>query len=365
MEEKVENKIDNVGAKDYSCPSCGAPIEFNPDKSSLTCKYCGFSHIITGEKSKDENDFIRDTNVNNNNWGNETKIIKCSNCGAENVIPVNAISKSCPFCASNQVVETSELVGLKPDRVIPFQISKENAMLIYTKWLKKRFYTPNPIKKGHVTTQVSGVYLPCWTFDTNTVSSYKGRLGEHYTVTVGSGKNRHTETRTRYFNISGIKAVNFDDLLVNAGNKITQNEITSISPFKTNDSFLYDQQYLAGFSAEHYSTNLEKGFDNAKELTKVYIKKEILKGYNYDVVDTLTFKTDYHNITYKYVLIPTWIGVYDYKEKKYRYLVNGESGKLRGSAPTSTAKVVWTVLGVLFIIGIIALLIFLFGPVNY
>ena len=195
-----------------------------------------------------------------------------------------------------------------------------------------------------------------WTFDTETFSSYKGSLGKHYTVTVGSGKNRRTEVRTRWYRISGTINVNFDDLLVNAGKQITQVEIERIAPFSTNDSFEYDKQYLAGFSAEHYQLPLKEGFEKAKVITRPIIERRILSRYIYDVKGQIYITSNFYKTTYKYVLVPTWIGNYTYNNKHYRFIVNGETGKLTGKAPVSALKVTFVILFFIVILFIVYLL---------
>lgn len=340
MNEESKNLQIKTEDEDFSCPNCGAPIDYNPDSMMLECDYCGFKQKVDGTLSDEEFDFYNGLKENTNLWDKEVKIIKCENCGAENVVPSNTITNCCPFCGSNQVVDTFELAGIKPHRVIPFTISKDKAQLTYITWIKKRFFSPRQIKKEKIKLYLNGVYLPVWTFDTNTFSSYDGTLGKHYTTTVGSGKNRMTITNTRWFHIKGTTQVIFDDILVNGGSHISQSEILSISPFSTNESFLYDQKFLVGFSAEHYKIKLDLAWNNAKSLAAPKIKKKILSKYSYDVVGEIKIKTTYNNIKYKYVLVPVWIGVYQYKNKKYRFLVNGETGKLSGKAPVSVLKIV-------------------------
>ena len=360
-QENKNNEMEETLSEDYSCPSCGAPIKFDPNTSTLECSYCGFKQVISGETSSEEYDL--ENASEDDSWGDEAKVVKCENCSAKNVIDKNSITSTCPFCGSNQVVDTDELSGIKPQRVIPFKLNEGDASTKYHTWVKKRFLTPSKIKKAKIETTISGVYLPIWTFDTNTLSHYNGRLGKHYTVVRGSGKNRRVETRIRWYRISGIKALTFDDLPVNAGKKISQDEINSLLPYETNDSFLYKREFLVGFSAEHYDVKLKEGWEKAKNITVPTIKSQILRQYIYDVVGYINIKTNYNDITYKYVLIPVWIGNYKYKNKNYRYLVNGETGKLVGKAPVSALKVMLVIFGVLLLAAAIILIALFSGQI--
>ena len=347
-----------ANAEGYSCPSCGAPIKFDPKTSTLECSYCGFRHEFNGKETDVEFDLDEDARSEDKSWNNETKTVKCEGCGSLNVVDLDGMTSTCPFCGSHKVIDTEELSGIKPHRVIPFKLTDEEAKNLYINFVKKKFFTPRKVKKSKIDVLVCGVYLPMWTFDTKTFSSYTGRLGKHYTKVVGSGKNRRTVTKTRWYRISGNINVNFDDLLVNAGKQITQKEIESIAPFSTNESFEYDKKFLAGFSAEHYQVPLRKGWDIARALSNPIIERNILKRYIYDVKGEVIIHPNYYDNKFKYVLVPVWIGNYTYKGKKYRFIVNGETGKLSGKAPVSALKVTLTVLLVILIIGIIIFLVY-------
>lgn len=356
-DKNINIEESNTNIEEYSCPNCDGTLEFVPDKQQLCCKYCGFEMPIDGKIGDEEYDFLNN-NEEENTWNLESKVIHCDNCGANTVIDNSEISFSCPFCGSNSVAKTNELSGIKPHRVVPFKISNDISIQNYSKWLKKKFFVPKNVKKDIPSLKLRGVYLPVWTFDTNTISLYKGRLGKHYTTTVGSGKNRRTVTKTRYFYISGNQKVIFDDLIVSAGSNISQTELNQIAPFNTNDAYLYEKSYLVGFSAEHYTVKLNTGWENSKLIMKKQIETRILSRYSYDVVSYLNVNTTYSDIKYKYVLIPIWIGNYLYKNKTYRFISNGETGKSSGKYPISALRVTLVILT--FVI-LVILLICLFN----
>lgn len=349
MSDFEEKDLSELESNNYSCPSCDAPLIFDPSKSMLHCNYCGLDVSIDGKTSNVEYDFDEDKDVDEK-WDAETKVVKCESCGANNVIPSGEISVTCPFCGSNHVVETNELVGIKPHRIIPFKISEEIIKQSFCKWIKGKFFVPGKVKKQIPETKIYGVYVPAWTFDCETYSIYDGKLGKRYTRTVGSGKNRRTVTEIRYFRIRGSKKIFFDDLIISAGKNISSAEIANISPFKTNDSFEYDMKYLAGFSSEHYTLKLKTGWDSAKFKINDNIRSTILHSYNYDVVSYLNVNTTYNSIKYKYVLLPVWIGNYVYHKKIYRFIANGESGRMYGKTPISALKVTLVVLLVIALV---------------
>lgn len=351
---EFEEKIDTSESVNYKCPECGGPLEYDPSSQSLKCSFCLKTIKLDTEKSNVEFDFSQVDNESK--WDEDVHILKCENCGAENVVPIKEMSITCPFCGSNQVIETSAILGHKPNRVIPFHISKEESINRYTSFVKKKLMAPRAVKKGSFPVIVSGIYLSSWTYDSNAFSTYKGRLGKNYTRVVGSGKNRKVITETRWFSIKGTSQNEFDDILINSGTAISQNEVSRLEPFKTNESTPYNQDFLAGFQAEHYIKDVKEGFNDAKKIMESKIKASILSQYNYDVVDYLSVSTTYEKVTYKYVLLPVWIGNFKYNKKNYRFLVNGESGKTIGKFPVSPIKVT---ICVIIIIAIVVFFIYL------
>lgn len=350
MSEK-ETFIDQANTKveSYNCPNCDAALKYKPETQVLYCEYCDYQLKIKGYVGKYEHDFFK-RSKDHQNWKDETKVVHCDNCGANTIVDNGSMSFICPFCGSTSVIETTELPGLRPDRVIPFKISQKTILSNYQNWLKRKFYVPKKVKKQIPSLKLRGVYLPIWTFDSNTISKYDGRLGKHYTRTVGSGKNRRTVTETRYFHINGELDLSFDDIIINAGKKINQREIDKLKPFITNDSFLYTKSYLVGFSAEHYTISLEDGWKSSQIIMKDKIKSKVLSKYNYDVISYLNIDTSYEEVLYKYVLIPVWIGSYRYKKKTYRFLSNGENGVITGKHPISALKILFTISIIILII---------------
>ncbi len=351
--EEQELKVEN---ETYQCPNCGGNMVFEPETQSLHCSYCDHRIDLNGEHSNVENDLEQGLSTDEQ-WDDEAIVFHCENCGANNIRQKKDLTSVCPFCGSTSVIETDELPGIKPQRIIPFKITKEHAFESFKKRVKKSFFVPKDFKKNFKIDRINGVYLPAWTFDTNVFVSYDGRLGKYYTVTVGSGKNRHTETRIRWFHIRGTKQYFFDDLFVLSGRKLSDKQIRPILPFDTNNSLVYQQQYVSGFSAEHYDVGLKDGWNKARVNAESQMKTMIANSYNHNVVDYINIRPVYSNIKYKYVLVPTWISNYRYHNKNYYFLVNGENGRLYSKTPVSVLKVCLTVGIIILIFAVIALLI--------
>ncbi len=110
--------------------------------------------------------------------------------------------------------------------------------------------------------------------------------------------------------------------------------------------------------AERYSIPLKEGWNDAKAIIDRRITSGIERQVHGDVVQVVSVSTDYDDITYKHILLPIWISSFHFNNKVYRFLVNGQTGKVSGNAPISALKV--TIVSLVAIV-VIAILVIFFG----
>lgn len=343
------------------CEGCGSNMVFDPQKQALNCPHCGSQKSFAQDKVALEQDFALSMTTQCQWSAEETAVYECDNCGASVVFSILETAMICPFCGTSHVRKTSELAGIKPTALIPFAFNKDKA-LEYTKaWAKKRLYAPRAFKKNVNTQNLGGAYMPCFTFDSTTTSYYEGKLGETRTRTVGTGKNSRTETYTVWFHVSGVYNDAFDDVTITAGKKFEQKDLEGISPYDTNNSKTYEEEYMLGFSAYHYDKEIGDCWNGAKGKMDATIRKRILNKYYHDKVAYLNVTTTHSNVTFKYVMLPVYVGNFKFKEKLFNFFVNGSTGKVAGKTPKSVWKILLTVLAGLILIGGIVLIIHFFG----
>lgn len=348
-------EIKDVDTDSIKCESCGSNMVFEPKTQMLNCPHCGrqesFAQNLKASEISIERGFAEMAD-----WNDDSVLFRCENCGAKVVLDKSEAAKICPFCGTAHVVETDELPGIKPNAVLPFKLTTDDAVDCCKKWARKKWFAPRKFKKNINPENVKGVYLPCFTFDSLTHSCYTGRIGKTHTRTVGSGKNRRVQTYIVWRNISGNFTHAFDDVTVSAGKRVTQKTLNKLAPFDSNNSQKYENRYLLGFMAYHYEKNIDKCWGEAKYTIDEQLKKLILGQYSYDTVDYINISTQHNNVTYKYVMFPVYVGNYTFAKKLYSFYINGTNGKVTGKSPVSPLKVTLvTVIGV----AVVALLVWL------
>ena len=144
----------------------------------------------------------------------------------------------------------------------------------------------------------------------------------------------------------------YNDLLVNASNNVNAKIIEAIEPFDLDKLEHYEPEYLSGFTAERYSVGLDEGWEEVKKDIVDDIHSGVVKKIGGDRVRYLNIDTSYNGIWFKHILLPVWMSSYKFKDKVYRFMINGETGEVQGKSPVSVIKIILTIIIILGAIGL-------------
>jgi hypothetical protein len=128
-----------------------------------------------------------------------------------------------------------------------------------------------------------------------------------------------------------------------------------LTPWDLDALVPYADEYLAGFRSESYAIDLPGGFERAKAMMLPQIRASIRRDIGGDVQRIATMHSEYHDITFKHLLLPMWICAYRYKGRVFQILVNARTGEVVGDRPYSWAKITLSVVMALLCIGAIVL----------
>ncbi len=349
--------------KTFPCTSCGAKLSFSPGTQHLKCEFCGAANDIakndTAIEEQDLETFLKSLEDQQETF--ESVAVKCSNCGAEQDMAANTFAGRCNFCATPIVSKGYAQRHIKPQSLIAFQISKPDAQAAFRKWLNGLWLAPSELKdyaKGDG--GIHGVYLPYWTYDCDTYSEYSGQRGRDYTVTVQDSNNTtRQETRTEWTPVSGAVNNVFDDVLVSASptmKKLSFFGGGDFAHFDTKTLVPFTEEFISGFTAEAYQVGLADGYKVAKGVIDERIVQSVRRDIGGDRQQVNSVQTQYSNLTFKHVLVPVWISAYRYRDKVYRFMINGQNGAVQGESPKSAWKIFFLVVGVLIVLAILAML---------
>ncbi len=318
-------------------------MRFDVESQGLKCEYCGtIKKLQSPEEAAqvEESDLATQTGEASKDWGADRRAVTCKECGSVMFTSPEQISNICPFCGSNIILSEEDTdFGIAPSAIIPFSITKEEVAKKYYYWNRFALWAPESFRTGKVLGNMVGVYVPYWTFDADTVTSFSGKFG----YTVDSGDSRVTEMRER----NGVVEKFINDVCI-CGSKRFFNDrlLNSVISFRSEDLIPYTPDALAGFAAEKYTIGSDEAWENAK---KGVVRKRILnaacKKVGADSYDkNVQLSTEYSNVKYKYILVPVWLTACRYKGKVYNVVASGHNGKGNCRRPISTAKIIILIL---------------------
>lgn len=361
-DEKVDRGLSQkVEINTFACENCGSTLVFDPHTRKMKCISCGAEYPMPDPKPVMPIAYTPLSESSYATWGG-VKSVRCENCGATITLKEFETANVCPFCSSPVVTDTDQIPGLKPNGVLPFAVSEEQAHNSFLKWLKRKIFAPHKVKKSAKHTPMNGVYIPTWTFSSDVFCPYTARFGKHYTVVVGSGKNRRVVTKTRWFTVSGVINYDVHNLTIEASSKITQKQLEKLGGFDMQAAVEYEEEYISGFASERYSTGLDESWNSAQDKIYNAMLNMVRARHPHDVEDYININPSYSNTTYDYMLAPLWVSGYKYRKKDYGFVVNGRNGKVVGKSPVSAIRaLIAAILGLAAVAGIGYLIYCLLG----
>ena len=342
----------------FPCDNCGSDMRFDPGNNQMICDYCGNTTPLPQLR-----DTIREIAIERglNADGaeqEETRVLDCPNCGAQIEFDPAIHAAECPFCATPIVTGTGINRHIKPAAVIPFAFEERQAHVAMNDWLGSLWFAPNGLQKyARKGRRMTGVYVPFWTFDAQTESSYSGQRGDTYYVTqtvMRDGKPTRVQVPTiRWSPRRGRVARFFDDVVILASSSLPKSHTDGLQPWDMSALSPYAPQYLAGFRAEDYRITLEDGLTEARAHMDAVIARDVRMDIGGDQQRIDRIDTRMSDVTFKHVLLPVWVAAYKYSGQSYRFVVNGQTGRVQGERPYSKWKIAFATIAALIVAAIV------------
>lgn len=311
----------------YKCPNCGSDMRFDSKTGTLSCPSCGRQDNIENfsdefiEKTFDENEVVH---------------YECNNCGAEILTDPDTTATNCSFCGAPVVLGDRLRGELAPAKVIPFSISKEEAIAAFKKWCRNGLLTPRGFMAADRIKEITGIYVPFWMYDLDSNAQVEAVGTKIRTYTRGD----YIYTETRFYNVYRDIDLRYVNVPVDASEKLNDELMDKLEPYHYGNLKEFKTPYLAGYIAEKYNFTDEELYSRVKEKVQPFIDSYIqstIQGYA-----TVNYKNKQIHTSKKnamYVLLPVWMFAYDYDDQEHIFAMNGQTGKVVGKPPLSAGKI--------------------------
>lgn len=341
------------------CPSCGARLHYSADHQSLLCDHCGYREDYN--KVNDEVierclhqsvESLADYKIENSG----KVIYNCGNCSAKLILDHDQTRINCAFCGSEKVnLEAFNRRYIRPSGILPFKVARDKAFKQFKQWIGRGWFHPGKLKEMAKIEGLHGIYIPFWTFDAMTQNQWSGEAGTYYYETQrvrvnGQWQNRQVR-KVRWQWRQGQFEYFFDDILVSSSHQLSQSYLERILPFELSEVVNFDPRLMVGWESEVYSIGLKDGLLEAVNIMNNHIRMMSTSALGGDTQRNLRVHTDRSDETFKHIVLPIWLASYTYKNKIYRFIINGQNGKVHGQKPYSWVRIALAVLAcILFIL---------------
>lgn len=336
---------------EYKCPNCGAGLPFNEDSQKMTCQYCDTEFDLEdvlsfndklAEEEKETIDWEADTQQC---WSEEEsgtlRLFTCPSCAGELMTDEVTAATFCPYCGNPTILPERLSGGLRPDSVIPFKLSKDDAKEAFLRLCKGKPLLPRFFKEKQQIEKITGMYVPFWLYDCDSdfYGSYRATRVHHWS------DSRFNYTKTSYYHLVRRASADFAGIPMDGSQKMDDALMESIEPYDYSQLIDFQTAYLSGFLADKYDVEAKEGEDRIRQRVTVSMDELIAPSMvGYSSVIPKVKKVNVHHSKAKYVLLPVWMLTTRYNGNTYTFAMNGQTGRMTGQLPIC-AKRSWAWFG--------------------
>ena len=308
------------------CPNCGGEVRFSIESQDLECQSCK-----THYDPKDYNQTPEgmETDVY------KTQVFTCPNCGAEIESTDLSATGFCAYCGSAVVFESRVKEEKKPQKIIPFQITKEQCKKIYLNKIRSFYYRKNDLEDSAYLERFVGFYLPYWLYN----FAFHEKLQLEGRKQYQSGNYSIKED----YALSGFLQGEVDGIPFDASLRFDDNISGVIAPFSKEKMQEFSPNYLLGFYSEISDTEEQSYVGEAFAFLGEEVGRELMGENGFHSPDILLKKTFYPDAIEKTVsvdraMFPIWFLSYKKGDRIAYAVVNGETGKIYCDIPIEERK---------------------------
>ena len=332
----------------YKCLSCGSALEFNPESQLWKCHFC------SSEFHKEELDAHTHEELQTEGEHQELDSYQCTNCGAELIADATTSATFCLFCKSPTIIKSRFAGKFKPNALIPFKLTQEQAEERYRSFIRRFLFAPSPFKSQTEIKKITGMYAPYWVFDCKVRGTIEGEATRVHSYRQGD----YNITQTRFYRVVREGQVEYDRVPVDSSTKLDDAMMEKVEPFDYKAMIPFSMQYLSGFLSEKYDVKTAEAEGVMRGRVESYLDHR-LRGTvsGYSTVHASLVQSDIMDIQPAYVLLPVYLLTNTFKGVNHAFIVNGQTGKVVGDTPVSRGRQLafglglWAVLWILVALG--------------
>ena len=327
------------------CPSCSGNMIFNIGAQKLVCSSCSrmlspdeYELIIAEKKQKGVSDEAvsgaRPNVDENDGFASLNRSYTCSSCGGEINPGALGAADFCPFCGNAIVFTDKYREQRMPDFILPFIREKSYFIANFRKRARTKYFVPDSFIREAVPENVRATYVPFWLYDVKVSgeADYQAEKVERrgfgkYSSYEHQVYQGHTAGSQKYLHVPQDGSSNVDD-------RISQ----ALEPYPVEAAQPFSFAWLSGLNATIYNMDSHDSYVSIRRRVTASFDAFLsdAKNFTYTRIDRRDYKMEPLKVSY--ALFPIWTMDLVWNNVKFRFAMNGQTGKSAEEFPISWGK---------------------------
>ena len=326
----------------YQCPCCSAPLAYGAESGKLECASCQNTFDLESIEAMQIHEeagsikFDRPTETFDAIEQANIQAYTCSSCGAELMTEGTTTATECPYCGSPTVLPDRIAGAVKPELVVPFTVTKEQAQEIFNGYFKGKPLLPNIFKDSrNRISDMRKLFVPYWLFDCDAHGSAVYNAEKRRTTRKGDWEIEHID----HYVARRSGSMSFENIPVDGSEKLDNKITESIEPYDFSKAVPFKPAVLAGSLADHADVDAEKCEERAVQRVENSLSdalRDTVTGYTHVSERSRNFSSDGGKVTP--ALMPVWLITTEKEKNIYTFAINGQTGALTCDVPADKKK---------------------------
>lgn len=305
----------------FRCVNCGGNIVFDIDSQSMKCQHCGT--MIPPDQFE-----VKNRSTGEDTAGSELTLFTCGSCGAELHGTEESQVGFCPYCGGQSLLQSKKGGKSMPERIIPFQVSKERCTTLFDEYTKKVRYLPKELKDAAHLKSFTGIYMPYYEYDVE--------LGASHIVGTKVVKSTPKYDLVNTYSIDALVDGDYCGVPYDASKYYDDEIAARVLPFDMKKERPFSPAYLSGFYADASTVPAGTYYEDAEKTASADIVEEVsrlVKKQDGITVETRSSRVDARTRGHHSTMFPLWFLTWRKGDRVAYAVVNGESGEVVSDLP--------------------------------
>lgn len=330
----------------FRCANCGGNILFDVDSQSMKCQHCGTmippdqfevrntstEEVVSGAASTGGTpsgaSSASGTGSGSGFADAPLSLFTCSACGAELQGTEDSQVGFCPYCGGQSLLKTPGGSRDMPERLIPFQVSRDRCRELFQEHTKKVRYLPKTLRDASHLQNFTGIYMPYYEYDVE--------MGASSIVGTKVVESTPRYDRINTYRIDAAVKGQYCGVPYDASRYYDDEIAARVLPFDMKKERPFLPAYLSGFYADASTVPAETYYRDAEETASDDIVAEVarrVKKQDGISVEKESSHIEAHTRSHHSTMFPLWFLTWRKNDRVVYAVVNGESGKVVSDLP--------------------------------